>query len=150
MQRSWRALIKKSVSDQTDSLVSDSFALTNLRSRVIRPSPTSECIMRPAVLASLSIACALVACAADPSTPPDASSNEIIVRPPQPLACPTNELAFTQQTGCRNDGYVEFCLPKGDDAALASVTTIAPTVKCFQSGGGRAQCNDSQVICFFP
>jgi hypothetical protein len=65
-------------------------------------------------------------------------------------SCPTDKLAFTQETGCQNDGSVEFCLPTGDDALLARVRDIAPTIQA-GSSGGRAACDvPVETLYFFP
>jgi hypothetical protein len=69
---------------------------------------------------------------------------------PSADSCPVSEIAFTQATGCQNDGSVEFCIPRGDDAVRASVTNIAPNVECI-TAGGRAGCNlATQLLCFYP
>ncbi|MCP3162260.1 hypothetical protein [Myxococcus qinghaiensis] len=65
--------------------------------------------------------------------------------------CPTHKLDFTQETGCRNDGSVEFCLPTGDEALLARVRQITST--SLQSGAsrGRVGCNiPEETLYFFP
>jgi hypothetical protein len=65
--------------------------------------------------------------------------------PPPP--CPTHKIRFTQDTGCQNDGSVEFCLAAGDLAALESVRALAPNVRCMRAGG-RARCDlDTEVLC---
>jgi hypothetical protein len=49
-----------------------------------------------------------------------------------------------------NDGSVEFCLPAGDDALLARVRDIAPTIQA-QSSSGRAGCDvPAETLYFFP
>ncbi|MCP3140227.1 hypothetical protein [Pyxidicoccus xibeiensis] len=64
--------------------------------------------------------------------------------------CPLHELAFTRETGCQNDGSVEFCLPTGDDALVARVKALAPTVRAGTSRG-RAGCDTSrETLYFFP
>jgi hypothetical protein len=55
--------------------------------------------------------------------------------------CPTHKLRFTKETGCRNDGSVEFCLPSGDDALVARARAIAPTIQAGPLQGGRAGCD---------
>jgi hypothetical protein len=61
--------------------------------------------------------------------------------------CPADKIRFTQETGCLNDGSVEFCLPADDPSALASVQRIAPGVTCLQARG-RAGCDlHSQRLC---
>ncbi|TKD05312.1 hypothetical protein [Polyangium fumosum] len=93
---------------------------------------------------SLLLALGLASCA---SPPGDAQ-----VDAPSPLAssCPTSELAFTQATGCMNDGSVEFCLPTGNEALLAHVREIAPSIEA-GSSRGRAGCNlPAETLYFFP
>jgi hypothetical protein len=70
------------------------------------------------------------------------------VNPPErTLPCPTHKIRFTQETGCMNDGSVEFCLAAGDLAALESVRALAPDVRCMRAGG-RARCElDTEVLC---
>ncbi|WP_164018328.1 hypothetical protein [Pyxidicoccus trucidator] len=71
-------------------------------------------------------------------------------REPPASECPRHELAFSRETGCQNDGAVEFCLPKGNDALLARVKAIAPKVHAGASRG-RAGCDTSQeTLYFFP
>jgi hypothetical protein len=107
----------------------------------------------------------LTACAGTPSRPgetdtaPPATSAEPSepsggghAEPPSPAAeCPTAKLRFTHETGCLNDGSVEFCLPAGDDALLAQVLAIAPTVHSTGGGGGRAGCSaPTEQLYFLP
>jgi hypothetical protein len=62
-------------------------------------------------------------------------------------ACSADKISFTQETGCLNDGSIEFCLPADDPAALATVRRIVPSVTCLQSRG-RARCDPhSQRLC---
>jgi hypothetical protein len=62
-------------------------------------------------------------------------------------SCPTEKIAFTQATGCQNDGSFEFCIPADDPAALDAVRQIAPDVGCGPYGG-RARCDThTQVLC---
>jgi hypothetical protein len=49
-----------------------------------------------------------------------------------------------------NDGSVEFCLPTGDEALVARVREIAPTIQA-GSSRGRAGCNlPAETLYFFP
>ncbi|WP_437674076.1 hypothetical protein [Sorangium sp. So ce131] len=49
-----------------------------------------------------------------------------------------------------NDGSVEFCLPTGDEALLARVRAIAPTVQA-GSSRGRASCDvPAETLYMFP
>ncbi|WAM24364.1 hypothetical protein [Myxococcus sp. NMCA1] len=66
-------------------------------------------------------------------------------------ACPAHKFAFTQKTGCRNDGSVEFCLPTGDDALLARVRELAPTLQVGGASRGRAGCDvPHETLYLFP
>jgi hypothetical protein len=67
-----------------------------------------------------------------------------------PGACPTHEIAFTQETGCQNDGSVEFCVPKDDAALKARLLEIDAAIK-FVGSGGRARCDTSrQLLAMMP
>jgi hypothetical protein len=64
--------------------------------------------------------------------------------------CPTEKLAFTKQTGCENDGSVEFCIPNDDASVLSAIRDIASSVRC-APGGGRARCASmSELLCSYP
>lgn len=103
--------------------------------------------MRRFALSSLLSAC-LSACASSPPSTPGEGDAE---GPPPPAAsCPTQKLAFTRDTGCANDGSVEFCLPTGDEALVARVRDIAPTLLA-GSSRGRASCDvPAETLYFFP
>jgi len=84
------------------------------------------------------------------ASPPGEASIESPASPAPAASCPTAELAFTQANGCLNDGSVEFCLPKGDEALLARVRKIAPTIRAGASRG-RAGCDvPAETLYFFP
>ncbi|WP_437635507.1 hypothetical protein [Sorangium sp. So ce854] len=103
--------------------------------------------MRRFAISSLLSAC-LSACASSPPSTPGEGDAE---GPPPPAAsCPTQKLAFTRDTGCVNDGSVEFCLPAGDEALVARVRDIAPTILA-GSSRGRASCDvPAETLYFFP
>lgn len=64
--------------------------------------------------------------------------------------CPTHKLAFTRETGCQNDGAVEFCVPKDASAVHAEVKRIAPSVSAMASRG-RAGCDTAtQTLFLYP
>ena len=103
--------------------------------------------MRRLAISGLLAACLSSCTSAPPSTP-----GEGVAEGPLPPAtsCPSEKLAFTRDTGCRNDGSVEFCLPTGDEALLARVRDIAPTVQA-ASGRGRAGCDaPAETLYLFP
>jgi hypothetical protein len=67
-----------------------------------------------------------------------------------PSRCSIDRISFTQDTGCLNDGSVEFCVPAHDPAALAAVHHIAPDVTCMRAGG-RARCDTTtEILCRLP
>lgn len=67
---------------------------------------------------------------------------------PEPV-CPVEKFAFTRETACRNDGSVEFCVPK-DPGVEARVRQLAPAVEV-NGGGGRAGCElETETLHFFP
>lgn len=69
------------------------------------------------------------------------------VRADQCAGCQTDKLAFTQASGCANDGSVEFCAPP---ALVHAFATLAPTVRCV-AGVGRAGCDPAtEQLCSFP
>jgi hypothetical protein len=93
-----------------------------------------------AIIRSLFLVLMLAACVVPcPRAPTDTAS-----------PCPIDKIAFTQDTGCLNDGSVEFCIPAGDPAALAAVQRIAPDVTCMRAGG-RARCDTTtEILCLLP
>lgn len=99
--------------------------------------------MRRFAISSLLVACLSSCTSAPPSTP--------VEEPVPPAAsCPSQKLAFTRDTGCMNDGSLEFCLPTGDEALLARVRDIAPTIQA-GSSRGRARCDvPAETLFFFP
>jgi hypothetical protein len=65
--------------------------------------------------------------------------------------CRTDKIEFTQQTGCANDGSVEFCLPAPDAAALAQVLAVDATITCGRGSTGRVGCNTlTEQLCLLP
>ncbi|WP_437562179.1 hypothetical protein [Sorangium sp. So ce542] len=103
--------------------------------------------MRRLAISHLLIACLSSCTSAPPSTP---GEGQVEGPPPPAGACPTEKLAFTRETGCANDGSVEFCLPAGDEALLARVRDIAPTIQ-EGSSRGRAGCDvPAETLYFFP
>ena len=65
--------------------------------------------------------------------------------------CPAEEIAFSLEEGCVNDGSVELCLPADADDALDRARVIAPTITCTQGSRGRAGCDPrTQRLCLVP
>src|SRR5690606_27976689 len=114
----------------------------------------------PSLLFVVAVSTVLAAaCAASPAEEDGPGASESAVRSARDAsaaerdeACPAaDEIAFAKEQGCANDGSVEFCIPKDDGAALASVLAAAPGVHCTNRGGGRANCDrDSARLCFYP
>jgi len=98
-------------------------------------------------VASLLVA-SLSSCTA---APPSQPGEELAGASPSPTAsCPVHKLGFSKETGCSNDGSVEFCLKTGDEALLTRVRDIAPTIKA-GSSRGRAGCDvPAETLYFFP
>ena len=63
-----------------------------------------------------------------------------------PPRCPAEKIHFTKETGCRNDGYVEFCVPKGDQKLRAAVKRIAPTAE----NRAHQRCGENGLLFFLP
>lgn len=98
----------------------------------------------------------LAACGGRPAPAADAPVGPDALRGPDAAlgactAAAAAKLAFTQATGCSNDGSVEFCAPDGDAGVAAALAAISPTITC-APGGGRARCLDApgQLLCFYP
>jgi hypothetical protein len=67
------------------------------------------------------------------------------------LACQTSKIQFTQQTGCANDGALEFCLSASDSIAMGKILEIDRSISCKVGSSGRAQCKrDSEQLCTYP
>jgi hypothetical protein len=85
-----------------------------------------------------------------PAAPPLPGEEHAGASPSPAASCPTHKLGFSKETGCRNDGSVEFCLKTGDEALLTRVKEIAPTIVAGASRG-RAGCNvPAETLYFFP
>src|SRR5262245_3540526 len=60
--------------------------------------------------------------------------------------CPTEVINFTKETGCANDGYVEFCVPQKNRRLRAAVRRIAPDVE----NKGLQHCGPGELLFFLP
>lgn len=70
---------------------------------------------------------------------------------PYPAECRLEKMSFNQQTACRNDGSVEFCIDDSDAELLKAVQEINPDIECQNGVRGRADCQlDSEKYCVFP
>lgn len=101
----------------------------------------------------IAIVVLLVACGSDSAKQPDAHVDlpvDAPAIPDAPPGCHTEKLAFTQATGCQNDGSVEFCIPT-NMGIEAMLQTIEPAIHC-AAGGGRAMCNATPnlLLCTYP
>jgi hypothetical protein len=76
--------------------------------------------------------------ATSPATPPTAK--------PARQRCPEEKINFTKETGCHNDGYVEFCAPEGHKQLRAAITRIAPTAQQRK----ERNCSENEVLFFLP
>ncbi len=70
-------------------------------------------------------------------------------RTPPPTSDPEAKIAFSRESGCQNDGSVEFCVAKGDAALEAAIRRIAPSVTPAGGGAGRARCDTGREVLFF-
>lgn len=57
------------------------------------------------------------------------------------IACDMSKFSFTQEIGCANDGWVEFCAEKGGAPVPAQLRAIAPEVSIVENSVGHAGCN---------
>jgi hypothetical protein len=81
----------------------------------------------------------------------DAGNECSRLRVSYPHECALEKLAMNQDSGCRNDGSVEFCIDAADAALLTAVRDINPDVACTTGTRGRAECDtDSEMYCAFP
>jgi hypothetical protein len=70
---------------------------------------------------------------------------------PYPAECRLEKMSFNQQTGCRNDGFMEFCIDDSEAELLRAVQEINPDIDCHAGYRGRADCQpDSEKNCAFP
>jgi hypothetical protein len=71
------------------------------------------------------------------------------VEAPQPvadtpfIACDMAKFSFTQESGCVNDGWVEFCAEKAGAPVLTALRALAPDVSIVEGQIGRAGCNEA-------
>jgi hypothetical protein len=63
---------------------------------------------------------------------------------PSALTCPVEKIRFTKETGCRNSGSVEFCLPANDKTVRAAVKRIARKVE----SKGHQRCDPKTELLF--
>lgn len=67
------------------------------------------------------------------------------------LKCDATKIDFTQETGCQNDGSVEFCLPNRKPDVLVAIQAFAPTVYVVGPHTGRVGCDlTTETLAFLP
>ena len=76
--------------------------------------------------------------AASPPTPPAAKSAR--------QRCPAEKINFTKETGCHNDGYVQFCAPDGNKRVRAAIKRVAPTAE----KRSERHCDEKESLFFLP
>jgi hypothetical protein len=95
----------------------------------------------------------LCACFAPPSevddvpAPDPSAQTAMPVAQPQPsndpqVVCDMSKFSFTQDVGCVNDGWVEFCAVKGGAPVTTSLRAIAPDVQITEGEIGHAGCDE--------
>jgi hypothetical protein len=64
--------------------------------------------------------------------------------------CPLQEIEFDRETGCQNDGWVEFCIPMSDTKLRDRIAKLEPGI-VFVNSGGRARCDvTTQLLGMYP
>ncbi|MBL8954949.1 MAG: hypothetical protein JNK82_29500 [Myxococcaceae bacterium] len=84
----------------------------------------------------------------DTQTPPgQVQKNDPPASPAPPetprVVCDMAKFSFTQESGCVNDGWVEFCAAKGGAPLLNTLRAISPDVSIVEGRIGRAGCNEA-------
>ena len=64
------------------------------------------------------------------------------VEPPR-IVCDMAKFSFTQEVGCMNDGWVEFCAAKAGAPVTTASRAIAPDVTIVEGVAGHAGCNEA-------
>ncbi len=59
------------------------------------------------------------------------------------ILCDMAKFSFTQESGCVNDGWVEFCAEKAGAPVVTSLRALAPDVSIVEGHIGRAGCNEA-------
>lgn len=105
---------------------------------------------------SSALACGDSKCAAcGPGDTVDAPSGDAEAADAAPVGhCASGQpskIKFTQETGCLNDGFVEFCAPANDATVTSALAAISSAITC-EPGGGRAMClaSPNLVLCMYP
>ena len=80
-----------------------------------------------------------------PVEPPEqqpAPAPEPVAETPR-IVCDMAKFSFTQELGCVNDGWVEFCAEKAGAPVVTQLRAIAPGVSIMEGRTGRAGCNEA-------
>ena len=59
------------------------------------------------------------------------------------IVCDMSKFSFTQEIGCLNDGWIEFCAEKGGAPTTTALRAIAPEVSIQEGMIGHAGCNET-------
>jgi hypothetical protein len=59
------------------------------------------------------------------------------------IVCDASKFSFTQQVGCANDGWVEFCAEKAGAPVVSQLRAISPDLSIYEGMIGHAGCNES-------
>ncbi len=59
------------------------------------------------------------------------------------IVCDMTKFTFTQDVGCVNDGWVEFCAVKSGAPVVTSLRALAPEVQILEGLRGRAGCDEA-------
>lgn len=76
---------------------------------------------------------------AETPPPPKAKAPPVEVAAPR-IVCDLAKFSFTQEIGCVNDGWVEFCAEKAGAPVVTALRAIAPDVQILEGVIGRAGC----------
>lgn len=59
------------------------------------------------------------------------------------IVCDMTKFTFTQDIGCVNDGWVEFCAAKTGAPVVTALRALAPDVQIIEGHTGRAGCDQT-------
>lgn len=59
------------------------------------------------------------------------------------IVCDMTKFSFTQEIGCVNDGWVEFCAAKTGAPVVTALRAISPEVQIIEGHIGRAGCDQA-------
>jgi len=88
----------------------------------------------------------------DTADTPPAAPTPVTKVEPQPadpvpssprIVCDMSKFSFTQESGCVNDGWVEFCAEKAGAPVVTQLRALSPDVQIVEGHIGRAACNEA-------